>query len=128
MVAPRGRRRAVRQRRGVAQNVHRGRFNDRGEPTAVQFARAGDRQGTRGRGVIARLAARHKAIVAAARALASESGMGAVQIVPVAERAGLTAGTVYCYFPSKKGDLVAALVAVIAECQQRPEIGLKPPV
>jgi AcrR family transcriptional regulator len=40
--------------------------------------------------------------------------MGAVQIVPVAERAGLTAGTVYRYFPSK-GDLVAALVAVIAE-------------
>ena len=44
--------------------------------------------------VIARLAARHEAIVAAARALASESGMGAVQIVPVAERAGIAAGTV----------------------------------
>jgi len=64
--------------------------------------------------VIARLAARHEAIVAAARALASESGMGAVQIVPVAERAGIAAGTVYRYFPSKD-DLVAALVAVIAE-------------
>ena len=64
--------------------------------------------------VIARLAARHEAIVAAARALASESGMGAVQIVPVAERAGIAAGTVYHYFPSKD-DLVAALVAVIAE-------------
>jgi AcrR family transcriptional regulator len=64
--------------------------------------------------VIARLAARHEAIIAAARALASESGMGAVQIVPVAERAGIAAGTVYRYFPSK-GDLVAALVAVIAE-------------
>ena len=64
--------------------------------------------------VIARLAARHEAIVAAARALASESGMGAVQIVPVAERAGIAAGTVYRYFPSKD-DLVAALVAVISE-------------
>jgi AcrR family transcriptional regulator len=63
--------------------------------------------------VIARLAARQEAIVAAARALASESGMGAVQIVPVAERAGIAAGTVYRYFPSKD-DLVAALVAVIA--------------
>jgi AcrR family transcriptional regulator len=40
--------------------------------------------------------------------------MGAVQIVPVAERAGIAAGTVYRYFPSKD-DLVAALVAVIAE-------------
>jgi hypothetical protein len=59
-------------------------------------------EGTRGRGVIVRLAARHKAIVAAARALASESGMGAVQIVPAAERAGLTAGTVYRYFPSRE--------------------------
>jgi hypothetical protein len=59
--------------------------------------------------VIARLAARQEAIVAAARALASESGMAAVQIVPVAERAGIAAGTVYSYFPSKD-DLVAALV------------------
>jgi AcrR family transcriptional regulator len=64
--------------------------------------------------VIARLAARQEAIVAAARALASESGMSAVQIVPVAERAGIAAGTVYRYFPSKD-ELVAALVAVIAE-------------
>jgi AcrR family transcriptional regulator len=39
---------------------------------------------------------------------------GAVQIVPVAERAGIAAGTVYRYFPSED-DLVAALVAVIAE-------------
>jgi AcrR family transcriptional regulator len=64
--------------------------------------------------VIARLAARQEAIVAAARALASESGMSAVQIVPVAERAGIAAGTVYRYFPSKD-ELVAALVAVIAD-------------
>jgi AcrR family transcriptional regulator len=64
--------------------------------------------------VIARLAARQEAIVAAARALASESGMAAVQIVPVAERAGIAAGTVYRYFPSKD-DLVAALVGAISE-------------
>ena len=64
--------------------------------------------------VIARLAARHEAIVAAARALAGEKGMSAVQIVPVAERAGIASGTVYRYFPSKE-DLVAALVAATAE-------------
>ena len=64
--------------------------------------------------VIARLAARQEAIIAAARALAAESGMAAVQIVPVAERAGIAAGTVYRYFPSKD-DLVAALVGATAE-------------
>jgi AcrR family transcriptional regulator len=64
--------------------------------------------------VTARLAARHEAIIGAARALASESGLTAVQIVPVAERAGIAAGTVYRYFPSKD-DLVAALVSATAE-------------
>jgi AcrR family transcriptional regulator len=62
----------------------------------------------------ARLAARYEAIIGAARALASESGLAAVQIGPVAERAGIAAGTVYRYFPSKD-DLVAALVAATAE-------------
>src|SRR6201998_3303522 len=61
-----------------------------------------------------RLAARHAAIVAAARAAASEGGMAAVQIVPVAARAGIAAGNVYRYFPGKT-DLVAALLAEIAE-------------
>ena len=46
-----------------------------------------------------KLAARHEAILAAARALASEGGIAAVQIAPVAERAGIAAGTVYRYFP-----------------------------
>jgi AcrR family transcriptional regulator len=64
--------------------------------------------------VIARLAARQEAIIAAARTLASENGMGAVQIVPVAARAGIAAGTVYRYFPSKE-ELVAALVGATAE-------------
>jgi AcrR family transcriptional regulator len=64
--------------------------------------------------VIARLAARQEAIIAAARTLAAESGMAAVQIVPVAERAGIAAGTVYRYFPSKD-ELVAALVGATAE-------------
>jgi AcrR family transcriptional regulator len=50
----------------------------------------------------------------AARALASESGLAAVQIVPVAERAGIATGTVYRYFPSKD-DLVSALVSATAE-------------
>lgn len=64
--------------------------------------------------VVRRLAARHDAIVAAARALAAESGMNAVQIAPVADRAGIAAGTVYRYFPSKT-ELVAALVESSAE-------------
>jgi AcrR family transcriptional regulator len=58
----------------------------------------------------ARLAARCEAIIEAARALACESGLRAVQIALVAERAGVAAGTVYRYFPSKE-DLVAAVVS-----------------
>jgi AcrR family transcriptional regulator len=64
--------------------------------------------------VVRRLTARHDAIIAAARGLAAEAGMNAVQIAPVAERAGIAAGTVYRYFPSKT-DLVAALVAAVSE-------------
>ncbi len=60
--------------------------------------------------VTRKLAARHGAIMAAARALAAEGGMGSVQVAAVAERAGIAAGTVYRYFPSKT-DLIAALVA-----------------
>jgi AcrR family transcriptional regulator len=63
--------------------------------------------------VLQHLAARHDAIVAAARAIASEQGLGAVQIVPVAERAGIAAGTVYRYFPAKT-DLVHALVEAVS--------------
>jgi AcrR family transcriptional regulator len=64
--------------------------------------------------VVRRLAARHDAILAAAGALAGEAGINAVQIAPVAERAGIAAGTVYRYFPSKT-ELVAALVATVSE-------------
>src|SRR5262245_4345459 len=64
--------------------------------------------------VLHRLAARHAAIITAAGELAAEAGMDAVQIVPVAARAGIAAGTVYRYFPSKT-ELVAALVASVAE-------------
>jgi AcrR family transcriptional regulator len=64
--------------------------------------------------VIKRRAARYNAILASARAVAAEAGMGMVQIVPVAERAGIAAGTVYRYFP-KKVDLVRALVKATAE-------------
>jgi AcrR family transcriptional regulator len=53
-------------------------------------------------------------VVAAVAVASTAMPPGAVQIVPVAERAGIAAGTVYRYFPSKD-DLVAALVAVIAE-------------
>ncbi len=61
-----------------------------------------------------RLAARHAAIIAAAREAASEGGMAAVQIAPVALKAGIAAGTVYRYFPGKT-DLVAALLSEISE-------------
>src|ERR1700731_2099526 len=63
--------------------------------------------------VLQHLAARHDAIVAAARAIAAEQGLGAVQIVPVAARAGIAAGTVYRYFPAKT-DLVRALIEAIS--------------
>ncbi|HEX2215653.1 MAG TPA: helix-turn-helix domain-containing protein, partial [Xanthobacteraceae bacterium] len=65
-----------------------------------------------------RLKARHHALIAAARALAAEHGMDAVQIAPVAARAGIAAGTVYRYFPAKT-DLVEALVADISETELR---------
>lgn len=51
--------------------------------------------------VARRLAARRDAILAAAEAAVAEGGIAAVQIAPVAERAGVAAGTVYRYFPSK---------------------------
>jgi AcrR family transcriptional regulator len=63
--------------------------------------------------VVRRLAARHAAIIAAARAAASDGGMAAMQIVPVAQRAGIAVGTVYRYFPAKT-DLVAALLAELS--------------
>ena len=63
---------------------------------------------------VRRLAARHAAIIAAARDAASEGGMAAVQIAAVARRAGIAAGTVYRYFPGKT-DLVAAVLAEISE-------------
>jgi AcrR family transcriptional regulator len=64
--------------------------------------------------VIRRQAQRHDAIVAAAGEAASEGGMAAIQIAPVAARAGIAAGTVYRYFPSKT-ELIGALVASAAE-------------
>jgi AcrR family transcriptional regulator len=63
--------------------------------------------------VVRRLAEREQAILDAAGAIAAEGGMGAVQIAMVAGRAGIAAGTVYRYFPSKT-DLVAELVAAVA--------------
>jgi AcrR family transcriptional regulator len=63
--------------------------------------------------VVRRQAARSARIVAAARAAATEGGMAAVQVAPIAGRAGIATGTVYRYFPSKT-ELVAALVANVA--------------
>jgi len=64
--------------------------------------------------VLRRLHARHDAIVDAARDAATAGGMAAIQIAPVAERAGVAAGTVYRYFPGKI-ELVGALVESVAE-------------
>jgi AcrR family transcriptional regulator len=64
--------------------------------------------------VARKLAARHVAILTAARDAAAEGGMAAVQIAPVAERAGIATGTVYRYFPAKT-ELVAELVKALAE-------------
>jgi len=63
--------------------------------------------------VVKRLAARRSAILAAARDTAAESGMAAVQIAPVAERANVAAGTVYRYFPSK-AELISELIADVS--------------
>ena len=63
--------------------------------------------------VVRRLAEREQAILDAACAIAAEGSMAAVQIAAVAARAGIAAGTVYRYFPSKT-DLVAELVAAVA--------------
>jgi AcrR family transcriptional regulator len=63
--------------------------------------------------VVRRLAEREQSILDAATAMAAEGGMAAVQIAAVAERAGIAAGTVYRYFPSKT-DLVAELMAAVA--------------
>jgi AcrR family transcriptional regulator len=64
--------------------------------------------------VASKLAARQEAILLAAGAAAAEGGMAAVQMAPVAERAGVAAGTVYRYFRSKT-ELVAALAATLSE-------------
>jgi AcrR family transcriptional regulator len=63
-----------------------------------------------------RLAARRAAIVAAARATASEGGLAALQIGPVAAKAAIAAGTVYRYFPGKT-DLVTALLGEISDAE-----------
>ena len=64
--------------------------------------------------VVRRMAERERSIIDAAQKLAAEGGMAAVQIAAVADRAGIAAGTVYRYFPSKN-DLVAALTNTVAE-------------
>jgi AcrR family transcriptional regulator len=69
------------------------------EPTATE-------QGVRSRSQHQR----RKRIVQAAAALASRGGVEAMQMRPVAERAGVALGTLYRYFPSKM-DLVVAVVS-----------------
>jgi AcrR family transcriptional regulator len=64
--------------------------------------------------VVRRMAARRDSIVAAALGVASEGGMAAIQIAPIAARADIAAGTVYRYFPGKT-ELLSALVASVSE-------------
>jgi AcrR family transcriptional regulator len=64
--------------------------------------------------VVRKLAARREAILAAAYDTLAEKGIAAIQIAPIAERAGIAAGTVYRYFPSKS-ELVAAVVTGLSE-------------
>lgn len=64
--------------------------------------------------ILDRLADRRADILRAARDIAAEQGLAAVQIVPVAARAGIAAGTVYRYFPTK-ADLMDALLAAAGE-------------
>src|SRR5260370_38652946 len=64
--------------------------------------------------VVRKLAARREAILAAAYDTLAEKGIAAIQIAPIAERAGIAAGTVYRYFPSKT-ELVAAVVTGLCE-------------
>ena len=63
--------------------------------------------------VVRRLAEREQTILDAARSIAGEKGMGAVQIAAVAHRADIAAGTVYRYFPVEN-DLVAEVIAAAA--------------
>src|SRR6201986_5511489 len=63
--------------------------------------------------VVKRLAARRSALLAAPRNPASEGGMSAVQIAPIAVRANVAAGTVYRYFPSK-AELISELIADVS--------------
>src|SRR5262249_5814454 len=64
--------------------------------------------------VVRRLAARHDAIMAAARGLVTERGWGAWQIAWVAWGAGFAAGPVYRFFPSRT-EMVRALVNAMSE-------------
>lgn len=64
--------------------------------------------------IVEQLAGRRADILRAAREIAAEQGLAAVQIVPVAERVGIAAGTVYRYFPSKS-ELVEAVLGSVGE-------------
>jgi AcrR family transcriptional regulator len=66
--------------------------------------------------VIRRLMARRQALLKAARDIASEGGIAAVQIAPVARRARIAAGTVYRYFPSK-ADLLTELISDVSRAE-----------
>ena len=66
--------------------------------------------------VARRLAEREQTILGAAKSIAGEGGMGAVQIAAVAQRADIAAGTIYRYFPSKN-DLVAEVITAATGCE-----------
>jgi AcrR family transcriptional regulator len=61
-----------------------------------------------------KLAARRAVILSAACETAMQSGLSAIQMSAVAERAGIAAGTIYRYFESKT-ELVAELIKTLAD-------------
>lgn len=63
----------------------------------------------------AHLASNREKILEAARALVSEGGWPAAQIIPIAAAVGLATGTIYRYFPSK----AELYVEVLARVSQR---------
>ena len=62
---------------------------------------------------------RHRRILDATIALASEGGFDAVQMRAVADRADVALGTLYRYFPSKIHLLVSALVQEFERTQEK---------
>jgi AcrR family transcriptional regulator len=65
--------------------------------------------------------ARSSEILAAAAEILAEKGPGALKMAAIAERAGVTKGTVYLYFINK-ADVLARLTQTAAEIAPEPQL------